>query len=281
MLTDRFHQLRKEELKNVFSKANISKTWRKIVRDQLRTVDIIDIYDYYDFNYNIDARALILRSDILSGNYSSSKPLIYRVEKKLGICRHLIIPQPTDALILQIITETISEEILSNQPSKNSFYSRDKHNLRKPHEIDEYGFHWRDLWKKMQKKIYKFKENKELIVVTDLSNYYDTIFIPELRKLISGFVNNKEALLDILFNIIEKNSWIPDYLPYTGRGLPTSNLEAIRLVLKSRGLALNLKKTNIYNALEAEFHFLIEENQYLDSIDYELHKVLGIKRSRL
>lgn len=324
MLTDRFHQLRKEELDKVFSKSNITKIWRKVVRNQLRNVDILDIYDYYDFNYNIDSRALLLRNDILSGNYSSSKPLIYRMEKKLGICRHLIIPQPTDALILQIITDKISPEILSNQPSENSYYSRDKHYVKKPHEIGEYGFDWRELWKKMQKKIFKFSEQKELIIVTDLSNYYDSIFIPELRKLTTGYINNNEALLDILFGIIEKNSWLPDYLPYTGRGLPTSNLEGIRLmahsflfefdeiikkksnnsfvrwmddviiavdtreeavnvlssssdILKSRGLALNLKKTNIYTAEEAEFHFLIYENQYLDSIDYEYHLNHGIK----
>lgn len=324
MLTDRFHQLRKEELDKVFSKSNITKIWRKVVRGQLRNVDILDIYDYYDFNYNIDSRALLLRSDILSGSYSSSKPLIYRVEKKLGICRHLIIPQPTDALILQIITDKISPEILSNQPSKNSFYSRDRHFVKKPHEIDEYGFNWRKLWKKMQKKIFKFSDQKDLIIVTDLSNYYDSIFIPELRKLITGYTNNNEALLDILFNIIERNSWLPDYLPYTGRGLPTSNLEGIRLmahsflfefdeiikkksnnsftrwmddvvvavdtreeavnvlssssdVLKSRGLALNLKKTSIYSAEEAEYHFLIDENKYLDSIDFDYHLKNGIK----
>lgn len=176
----------------------------------------------------------------------------------------------------------------------------------------------------MQKKIFKFSEQKELIVVTDLSNYYDSIFIPELRKLITGYIKNNEALLDILFGIIERNSWLPDYLPYTGRGLPTSNLEGIRLmahsflfefdeiikkksndsftrwmddvviavdsreeavnilssssdVLKSRGLALNLKKTNIYTAEEAEFHFLIDENKYLDSIDFDYHLKHGIK----
>src|SRR5690606_21441171 len=126
-----------------FSKSNIAKTWRSIVRYQLRDVDIPDIYDYYDFSYNIDSRALLLRRDILSGNYTSSKPLIYRVEKKLGICRHLVIPQPTDALILQIITDIIRPEILANQPSTNSFYTRDRHYVKKPHDIDEYGFNWR------------------------------------------------------------------------------------------------------------------------------------------
>ena len=49
-------------------------------------------------------------------------------------------------------------------------------------------------------------------------------------------------------------------------------------MLKSRGLALNLKKTNIYNSKDAEFHFLIDENQYLDSIDFDHHIKNGIRK---
>ena len=325
LTTERFNHIRKKELEEIFTKKNISSIWRKIVRDQLRRIDITDIFDYYDFNYNIDERASLLRTQILNGSYEPAKPLIYRLEKKFGICRHIIIPQPLDALILQIITETISEEILKNQPSENSFYSRDKHNVRKPHEIDEYGFNWRVLWKKMQQKIFHFKETKNLIIVTDLTNYYDSIYIPELRKTISGYVENKESIQDILFKIIEKISWIPDYLPYIGRGLPTTNLEGIRLlahsflfeldtvlkntsnnsftrwmddiivgidnkeeaisslssasdILKSRGLALNLKKTDIYSSKEAEFHFMIHENKYLDEIDIDKHLKDGINK---
>ena len=37
-------------------------------------------------------------------------------------------------------------------------------------------------------------------------------------------------------------------------------------VLKSRGLALNISKTKIYDPSLAEFHFQIKQNQYLDSI---------------
>ena len=116
MLTDRFHQIRKEELEDLFSKKNISVVWRKIVRDQLRRADILDCFDYYDFNYNIDERAQLLRTIILNGNYQPSQPLIYRIEKKFGICRHLVIPHPLDALVLQVITENISKQILDNQP---------------------------------------------------------------------------------------------------------------------------------------------------------------------
>lgn len=52
-----------------------------------------------------------------------------------------------------------------------------------------------------------------------------------------------------------------------------SRKEAIEIIssisdmLKSRGLALNLSKTAIYDSNEARYHFQIDENKYLDSLE--------------
>lgn len=43
-------------------------------------------------------------------------------------------------------------------------------------------------------------------------------------------------------------------------------LGVVNDVLKSRGLCLNLGKTNIYTAEQVERHFLVKENKYLDSV---------------
>ncbi|MEM6845108.1 MAG: RNA-directed DNA polymerase [Bacteroidota bacterium] len=266
---------------------------------------------YYDFNYNIEERSQTIRNEILSGSYRASKPIIFRLEKKFGVCRHLTIPQPSDALVLQVLTEALSVKVLKKQPSRNAFYSRDRHNMRHLHEIDEYGLDVKTQWKKMQRSIYNFSESKELLVVTDLSNYYDSIDLIELRSIVAQLSEANEVVIDLLFSIIEEISWRPDYLPYRARGLPTSNLEAIRLlahsflfeldelirkksdncfarwmdditigvnskreavetissvsdVLKSRSLAINLSKTDIYDHEKANFNFLIEINRELD-----------------
>jgi len=199
----------------------------------LRNLDLKDLYDHYDFNYNIEERAKAIRSEILNGTYKVSQPLIYRIEKQFGICRHLVIPQPTDALVLQVLVENIATEILDNQPSKNAFYSRDKHNVSQPHKVDEYGLAWRQQWKQLQRKIYNFNEEKELIIVTDLSNYYDSIDTKELRKVFTSYTKVDEVLIDLLFRILEEISWKPDYLPYSGRGLPITNIEGVRLLAHS------------------------------------------------
>lgn len=250
----------------------------------------------------------------MNGTYKVSQPLIYKIEKKFGVCRHLVIPQPIDALVLQVLVENIADQILEKQPSENAFYSRDKHSVSKPHNVEEYGFTWRQQWKQLQEKIYSFNKEKELIIVTDLLNYYDSIDTKELRKVIAGYVKTNEVLIDLLFGILEEISWRPDYLPYSGRGLPTTNIEGIRLLahsflfeldevikqktnnsfarwmddivigidsrkeaietisavsdmLKSRGLAINLAKTDIYDYDKGYYHFQIEANRWIDSVE--------------
>jgi hypothetical protein len=316
MKTDRFKEIREGVLRDVFDKKILTDNWRRIVKNQLRGLDLKDIYDYYDFNYNIESRSTALRSEVLSGAYKTEVPLVYKVEKKLGICRHLMIPQPSDALIMQTISESLYLKIEKGQPSDNAFYSRDRHNVNLPHGVSsdaEYEKNWLKLWGKMQKKIYHFKESKELIAVTDLTNYFDSIDLSTLRESMLSLVDkNDEVLIDLLFRVIEGVSWKPDYLPYKRHGLPTINIEAIRLlghaflfevdevlkkktgenftrwmdditigvdtkkdavlilggisdVLKSRGLALNLSKTNLYCPEEFSYHYLIDSNLYLDS----------------
>lgn len=233
MHTERFRHLRKDALSGILDKDAVSSVWRKIVRNQLRNLDIKDIFDHYDFNFNIEDRAIAIRNDILNGTYKPVAPLIYRIEKKYGVCRHMVIPSPADALILQVLVESVADQIIAKQPSANAFYSRDKHNVKKPHEGMEYGVPFKEQWKQLQKTIYKFNEEKELLVVTDLSNYYDSISLPELRKVFLSHVKTNEVIVDLLFQIIEGVSWTPDYLPYSGKGLPTANIEAIRLLAHS------------------------------------------------
>lgn len=231
--TERFLINRKKQLEVVFSEKNLSKVWRNIVYKQMRKLDIGDMYDYYDFNYRIESRCVEISNNILSGRYRSSSPLIFKVEKKLGICRHLMLPVPSDALVFQAIVECIAGDIISTQPTKKAYYSRDKHALKLPHEVKEpgdYSGDWRKQWRKFQKDILKFSETHKYLVVTDLTNYYDSIGLRELRHVISSKVKVNEVVLDLLFNLIEQLSWNPDYLPTSLKGLPTINLEAPRLL---------------------------------------------------
>ena len=121
MQTARFEQLRKRTLDKVFDTKQIVEIWRKIVREQLRGQDIKDIFDCFDFNFNIRDRAQAVKASILNGDYKASQPLVYKIEKKFGISRHMVIPQPVDALVMQVLIESIADDVLKSQPSKKAF----------------------------------------------------------------------------------------------------------------------------------------------------------------
>lgn len=309
--TARFELQRRRQLNELFTKKHLLYVWRKLVRQQLRKIEITDLHDYYDFNINIEIRIEEIIEKIESGLYRAEAPLIIRAEKKMGICRHMLVPSPSDALVFQVLTDKLYAQLAKHQPSKNAYYSRDRHSLPLPHTIPEAtSYPWFILWPKFQEDIWGFSTSHDYLVTTDLSNYYDNIGLRELRHVISSLAETHEVYLDLLFSLIEDLSWSPDYLPRSNKGLPTINIEAPRLlahallfevdfllkertinnfvrwmddinfgidskreahvllgeindVLKSRGLALNLAKTEIISSKDAADHFLFRENKAL------------------
>jgi len=65
--------------------------------------------------------------------------------------------------------------------------------------------------KKLQKKIYKFNKEKKLLTVTDLTNYFDSIDLDELRKVFVSQVEANEVVVDLLFRVIEGKKWTPEF----------------------------------------------------------------------
>ena len=306
--TARFELERRRQLKTLFTRERLIRLWRTLVKDQIRGFDIKDLHDYYDFNYSIEARVDILIAKVLSGRYRAEPPLVYKAEKKMGICRHMMIPSPSDALVFQLLSDVLFDAIIRAQPSKAAYYARDRHTLALPHEHKSASsYPWFILWPRFQKEIWNFSKSHRFLVTTDVANYFDSIGLRELRHVISAIAKTKEVYLDLLFSLIEDLSWNPDYLPTSHKGLPTINIEAPRLlahallfevdyilkkrtrgnfvrwmddinfgvedvstanvilgeindVLKSRGLALNLAKTEIMTAKSAQHHFLFKEN---------------------
>ena len=309
--TARFEIERQKQLAKLFTNSRLVNVWRQLVRQQLRRQAIIDLHDYYDFNSTISAQADSIIERVLSGQYRAEVPVIFKLEKKLGICRHMMIPSPSDALVFQVLSDGLYEELMKAQPSKKAFYARDRHTLKLPHEVAvEQSYPWYKLWPKFQEQIWGFSKSFPLLVTTDVTNYFDNIGFEELRRVIAATAPTAEVLLDLLFTLVQDLAWNPDYLPRTLRGLPVINIEAPRLlahsflyevdrviqdrtkdnfvrwmddinfgvndrdeahrilgevndVLKSRGLALNLSKTEILTPREVRAHFLVTDNKQL------------------
>src|SRR5437870_3800177 len=120
--TARFEIERQKQLAKIFTQARLVEVWRRLVRQQLRKQAIFDLHDYYDFNSTISAQADLIIERVLSGQYRAEVPVIFKLEKKLGICRHMMIPSPSDALVFQVLADGLYEPLMNVQPSKKAYY---------------------------------------------------------------------------------------------------------------------------------------------------------------
>jgi hypothetical protein len=233
MPTEIFITRDQEYLKSILTPKNLAKIWRQKVRRQVRNLGIKDIFDNYDFNYNIERNSKLIRDIVINGEYQTTRPLIYALEKKFGISRHMVVPAPSDALLLQTLADDVRSDILRKQPSANSYFSRDNSNVTRDWSYSDYGGNWLTQWTRMQKQIYKFSKVCDFLVVTDISDFYDNIDLSLLRRNLSRLINGKEVQINLILRIIDGLSWKPDYLPNSNRGLPTILMEAVRLLAHS------------------------------------------------
>jgi len=226
---------RRLDLAQVFRLGNLRKAWKDTVRDGLRKQDITDLHDHYDFHVNKDRLFDVMGQQVSNGTYFPKKPFVIRVEKSDGISRHLQIPTPEDAVILQTVVNAISKEILSHQPSQNSYFSRSHSRGHRTieHLDDSFPYDWRQLWADFQTRIWEFTSVYPYVVVTDVANFFDNISLSQLRNVLSGYGAFKEVLIDFLFFMLERFVWRPDYLPFSGVGLPQINFDAPRLLAHS------------------------------------------------
>jgi hypothetical protein len=228
--TARF-RVREDELDKALHPQRMAALWKKHIRSVLRDQPVKDLHDYYDFHINLEYRIIAIRSAIFQGIYQPLRPIRVRSEKKYGITRQLVILNPDDALVFETIGDYLVPIIEKNQPSAKAYFSRNRIQPKSPEDVDEnFGYPWWILWPQFQKQILEFSQRYKYTVVTDVANYYDSIDFGQLRNYLSSLGHFSEILLDFLFFLLERFIWRPDYLPFSGKGLPQINLDTPRLV---------------------------------------------------
>jgi hypothetical protein len=220
---------RREALDSVFNALSMEKVWKDYVHKGLRDQPVPDLYDYFDFHRNRHEWFKQLSYQVSSGAYEPRRSLISRLEKKIGLCRPIVIPTPEDAVVLQCITEALIKPALEAQPSANVFFSR-SHST--PSSSFTFGkdYIWFKRWRSFSKTRITISSVHEWVVVTDVANYFDSIAHSDLRNQLAALPGVKESILDLLFRVIPAVSWNPDYLPLPPHGLPQVQFDAPRLL---------------------------------------------------
>jgi hypothetical protein len=217
-------------LRGVFTKPNMLRAWKRTVRNGLRGQAFGDLHDYLDVHRNIGAFVWRLRADVVTGRYRPAEPTVVRLEKRLGIDRRLMLPAPADALVLQTIVDVIEPRLLRREPTQNAYYAR-SHMPRSVKDVDlTFPYPWWQLWPQFQQRVWNFTSAQPFVVVTDVASYFDSIPLYSLRDTVASLARIEQPVLDLLFYLLEAFVWRPDYIPFSGVGLPQIDFDAPRLL---------------------------------------------------
>lgn len=218
------------DLGDVFQKSSLLTEWKKRVLYQLRKQLIFDPIEYRDLSRDIDTIVSQLRSEVLSGSYSSQLPMRYLAEKSRGLCRQMTLVHPRDLLVLERLSRSIYFELRDKAPSKSAFFEPDDGNFKKGIQQADTQYGSFASWKKFQKAVFGFANENKYVVVTDVANFYDFINFQHLRNIVASLANIRESVLDLLIFTLNRLTWNPDFMPLTQIGMPQIETSATRVL---------------------------------------------------
>lgn len=224
--------LKRKPLEKVFRTNNLLYLWKKKVRSFQKKQLLFDLYEYLNFHIQRDSIVKNICHQVIQGTYRPSSNLRVSVEKSKGLCRHLTVPNCSDALVLQALSDALYNEIKIKSPTNKAFFEKKETPFKDLNTTTEYGT--LASWKKFQTAILGFSKQRNFIVVTDISNFYDCIGHNHLRNIISSICNNiDEVLLDMLIYCLNNLIWHSEYMPDSEIGLPQMDSDAPRILAHS------------------------------------------------
>jgi hypothetical protein len=224
------HEHRLKDLSELVESARLKAVWKKTVRDGLRKQTAPDLHDYLDIHHNLDVFCENIRQAVMTGAYRPREPDVIATEKGKGLLRHLLIPAPADALLLQSIADMLEPVILRKRPSKRAFYSRSHQRPDIENLTAQVTYPWWIKWAKFVEQIWEFRKRFPFLVVTDVANYFDNIDVALLRNRIAGFARVNEAHLDLLLYILDDIKAHGFYGSRNRLSLPQIDFDAPRLL---------------------------------------------------
>jgi hypothetical protein len=165
------------------------------------------------------------------GNYRPKKSLPIAISKADLLARNMHIPHPDDALVLQVISETLLPPIQRKSPSSNAIFARSHHEHTGIHKQEQMRIYsWFHLWPKYQEQILRFAKTRKFLVVTDILNFFDSVGFTHIRRRIETEVPKSQAVIDLMLLEFENFIRRDMYAPVILQGIPTIDVDAPRLV---------------------------------------------------
>ncbi len=202
-----------QELSETFSLDLLSQEWKKRVRYQIRKQLVFDPIEYRDYNDDLQKVIRQVRSNVLDGSYKVHSSKRYLIEKSRGLCRQMTLVHPRDLLVLERLSRSFHFDLKRKSPSDSAFFEPDDGNFKAGFQQSDFEYGSFASWKKFQKNVFGFSKENKYIVVTDVANFYDFINFNHLRNIVASLADVREAVLDLLIYLLNRLTWLPDYMP--------------------------------------------------------------------
>ena len=209
---------------------NLRNTWKQ-VRREIREHRIRDCIDWLDWAVSIDTSLPQLQKALLSGEYTPLPPMRYELAKSKGAFRIITFPNIRDILVYYLICDR-ALELATPMKVSGSFFSR-KHKVtpvgRIVDSVDDPSSSFFSIWLRYQQYRTRTMLNEpyEILVISDIANYFDSISHELLMEYLSPLGLPRKAV-GILGRLLETLKPAAGHSPNPRIGIPVDECECSR-----------------------------------------------------
>jgi len=223
------------------SRTSIWKTW-KAVRKELKNSSIRDVVDFLDYDVNPDVWINRLVNSIKNGTYEPDLPRRFTLGKSKGFSRTMTLPAVPDLVLYRSLVDCIYRKAKRRQ-HRHVYFLRGQltavqrqvqqepvvpSDLSLPHyrAASQRSFlNW--LKYDQYRKLLIFKRVHPFFVVTDVSNFFDSVLHSHVAEALHGLPIPTRTI-GLLFFLLERLSIRQEYAGSHGISLPVDEFDCSR-----------------------------------------------------
>lgn len=223
------------------SRSSIWKTW-KAIRKELKNSSIRDVVDFLDYDVNPDVWINRLVNSIKHGTYEPDLPRRFTLGKSKGFSRTMTLPVVPDLVLYRALVDCVFRKAKRRQ-HEHVYFLRSKiasvqqqarqesvvpDDLSLPHyrAASQRSFlNW--LRYDQYRKYMIFKRVHPFFVVTDVSNFFDSVLHSHVAEALHGLPIPTRTV-GLLFFLLERLSIRQEYAGSHGISLPVDEFDCSR-----------------------------------------------------
>lgn len=229
------------------TKHTLWSAWKE-VRKQLKRARRRDVLDYLEYDIDPDVWINRLLRRIASAEYSPEHPTRYTLAKAKGFDRIITLPGIPDLVLYRTIVDFLFQRARKKQ-SKHVYFcqttlskvvkraeqeARDKIKTEKaldeaPYSLSSKGAFLEWLKFDQYRKLLIFEKVYPFIVVTDITNFFDSILYGRIEESLYG-IPAPPRIISLLFLLLESLSPREAFTPAQRIGLPVDPCDCSRVL---------------------------------------------------